>query len=58
MDDFSYYSKGVYNNPSCPNSVNHGVVVVGYGTSQALGDFWIVRNSWGKSSSFIAEEVI
>ena len=27
--------------------MNHVVVLVGYGSDEALGDFWLIRNSWG-----------
>ncbi len=38
---------GVYNDVACDNlSVNHGVVVVGWGNLSGM-DYWIVRNSWG-----------
>jgi C1A family cysteine protease len=40
---------GVYNDVACDNptiGVNHGVVVVGWGTTSGI-DYWIVRNSWG-----------
>ena len=42
----------MFSDPTCPKdgtSINHGVVVVGYGTSATAGDYWIVRNSWGTS---------
>ena len=44
-----FYKSGVFSDTSCnPNAINHGVVVVGYGTdSLTKKNFWIVRNSWG-----------
>lgn len=50
---FQFYSSGVYTDSSCGNneeSLNHAVSVVGYGTDSLTGqDYWLVRNSWGRS---------
>ena len=42
------YRRGVFTSTTCnPYGLNHGMVVVGYGTDATLKkDFWIVRNSW------------
>ncbi|KAL6044180.1 hypothetical protein STEG23_019860, partial [Scotinomys teguina] len=43
---FFLYRSGVYDDPSCTDNVNHGVLVVGYGSLDGK-DYWLVKNSWG-----------
>jgi C1A family cysteine protease len=44
-----FYSEGIYYDPECNDSVNHAVVIIGYGRdNRSEMDFWIIKNSWGE----------
>lgn len=52
QESFRLYDGGVYDEPACGNqeeNLDHGVLVIGYGTDAIHGDYFLVKNSWSES---------
>ncbi|CAJ1443153.1 unnamed protein product, partial [Effrenium voratum] len=47
-EPWSNYESGVFDGCKRDSTVNHAVLLVGYGRDAQVGkDYWLVRNSWG-----------
>jgi len=46
QQSFLFYQAGVLDDPQCCTQQNHALLIVGWGDDEALGPYWLAKNSW------------
>ncbi|KMZ68021.1 KDEL-tailed cysteine endopeptidase CEP1 [Zostera marina] len=46
--EFQLYEGGIFGCSPYKPDLSHSVTVVGYGNTDKMGDYWIIKNSWGE----------
>ena len=48
--NFFFYKYGIFQDVDCENgeeTINHAMLLVGYGVDLEFGDYWQIQNNWG-----------
>ncbi|CAN7982257.1 unnamed protein product, partial [Ixodes pacificus] len=47
LPNFRFYAEGVYDDQGCSEfDVDHGVLIVGYGTTEKGQNYWLIKNRY------------
>lgn len=52
LDSFRNYKSGVYKDDDCSDNnqdITLAVLIVGYGTDEKDGDYWLIKNAWSEN---------